>query len=161
MQSMHEPATDALLLRDRFLKSYRGPFGPFTADEGSDAGYASASSPDGESTTAVVFEICADPIPEFASKKQFIESKRKRLGPMGKLKEFVTPAGFDESYGGILNYHLLGKTGGFFFYTGRKGDVVIFIQAYHTAGKETISDADRDGLIQAVFDTLARLSHWK
>lgn len=79
----------------------------------------------------------------------YIDAKRKRLGPMGRLVPFEHQSGFDESYGGILNYNLTGKEGGFFFYTARKGSLLIFIQAYSTT-RGQIPESERDDLIDTV-----------
>lgn len=135
---------------DAFIRSYSGMFGTFVKDEGSDGVSASASSPDGDSTNIVRIEIPENITEEYENRKAFIMSKRKRLGPMGKLVEFSHGGSAEESYGGILNFKLLEKSGGFFFYTARKGNVLIFVQAYSTTGKGQIPDAERDRIIDMV-----------
>lgn len=146
--------SDASEILDRFLASYDGRLGRFERadDSGPEAAYASC--PDGDSTSMVRIEVCRDILAEFENRKAFIMSKRKRLGPMGKLEEFPCPCGFDDSYGGILNFKLLGKTGGFFFFAGRKGDVLVFMQVYSTSGGGQIADGDRDGIIRSVYETI-------
>lgn len=130
-----------------FSKEYgNGFFGIFEVDEeGSDC--ASVSSPDGDNTSIVWFGMPEDVEGEYANRKAYVDSKRKRLGPMGKLVEFTCESRFDESYGGILNFHLLGKKGGFFFFTARRGDVLLFIQAYSTNGKGQVPDTERERII--------------
>ena len=120
---------------DAFIGSYSGMFGTFVKDEGFNDISASASSPDGDSMNIVRIEIPENMTEEYENRKAFIMSKKKRLSPMGKLVEFSHDGSAEESYGGILNFKILGKSGGFFFYTARKGNVLIFIQAYSTTGK--------------------------
>lgn len=137
-----------------FADRYSGMFGNFTVDEDADPTHASASSPDGDNNSIVMFDICDDPAEKFSNRRSFIESKRKRLGPMGKLEQFEHRSDSIDSYGGILNFSLLGKKGGFFFYTAYKDDVLVFIQAYSTSGKGQIPDSERDALIDAALELI-------
>lgn len=145
---------DVSEMNRKFIALYKGMFGDFSAEESSDMS-ASASSPDGDNMSVIRFDMAEDPAAEFENKKAFIRSKGKRLGPMGELKVFEHPCGFDGSFGAIMNFDLRGVSGGFFFYTAYKGNVVLFIQAYSTTGKGQISDAERDGIIDTAFKTIS------
>jgi len=141
---------------ERFIRDYYGMFGKFKIDEDSDESYATASSPDGDSTSMVGLEISTNADSDFESKCDFIKTKQKRLGPMGNAESFIYPSGFDEHYGVILNYDIHGKKGGFFYYTGRKGCLTVSIQAYHTQAMEAIPESERNALIDAVFSAIKR-----
>lgn len=145
---------NALDMIDAFVTSYGGMFGRFSKDDGSSSRSASASSPDGDSVSIVRFDIPDDVVSEFDNRKAFIESKRKRLGPMGELRPFECRCDFEGSFGGILNFDLSGKVGGFFFYTAHKNGALLFIQAYSTAGKGQISEPERDGIIESAWRSL-------
>ena len=145
---------DASEIVSRFAEGYDGFFGRFSPEEDSDESSASASSPDGDNNSIVHVEFPEELSEEFENRKSYIMSKRKRLGPMGKLEEFSHTGDSDDSYGGILNFKLLGKSGGFFFYTARKRDALIFIQAYSTSGKRQIPEEERDRLIDSVLSLI-------
>lgn len=132
---------------NRFIEGYSGMFGKFKMKDGSDEQSASAVKPEGRNESVVRYDICDDIDGAFAKRKKFIDSKRRRLVPMGKLAQFDTKSIADDSYGGILNYKLMGRTGGFFFYAARKGNVLVFVQAYSTEGEKQISDEERDSII--------------
>ncbi len=145
---------DTHVMISRFVDGYTGMFGKFETDEDPSDISASASSPDGDNVSTIRFDVCDDVSSEFANRKAFIDSKRRRLGPMGKLQSFDHPSGFEESYGGILNFKLLGKSGGFFFYTAHRNDILLFIQAYSTSGRGQIPDEERDAIIDAAFRSM-------
>jgi hypothetical protein len=145
---------NALGMVDAFISSYEGMFGRFSKDDGVSSRSASASSPDGDNVSIVRFDIPDDIVSEFDNRKAFIESKRKRLGPMGKLQPFDCRCDFEDSFGGILNFKLLGKVGGFFFYTAHKKGVLLFIQAYSTTSKGQIPDAERNNIIESACKTI-------
>ncbi|WP_400203585.1 hypothetical protein [Candidatus Methanomassiliicoccus intestinalis] len=149
---------NAIDMVEEFITNYEGLFGGFIKDDESSENSASAISHDGDNVNVVQFEISGDVNSEFNNRKAFIESKRKRLGPMGKLQTFEYPCDFTESFGGILNFKLLGKSGGFFFYTAYKNKVLLFIQAYSTNGKGQISDEERNRLIDAACKTIKHFS---
>lgn len=138
-----------------FISSYKGMFGDFAIDDDPSNDCASASSPDGDDNRSMVwFKITDDIDSEFDNRKAFIDAKRKRLGPMGKLKMFHCPSDYEDSYGGILNFKLMGKIGGFFFYTAKKNNVLVFIQAYSTTGKGQISEEEYTKIITTVCDQI-------
>lgn len=137
-----------------FVEGYSGIFGRFELGESSDECCARAIRKEGDNESVVAFEEPEDPNGSFAKRKKYIEGKRLRLRPMGKLEEFVVPGDWDESYGGILNFDLMGKVGGFFFVACRKGTVVVFIQAYSTETGRQILEADRNELIVCAFSSL-------
>lgn len=139
---------------EEFITEYEGLFGEFIKDDESSENSASAISHDGDNLNVVHFEISDDVVSEFNNRKTFIESKRKRLGPMGKLQTFEFSCDFTESFGSMLNFKLLGKSGGFFFYTAYKNKVLLFIQAYSTNGKGQISDEERNKLIDIACKTI-------
>jgi len=145
---------NALDMIDAFISSYEGMFGRFSKDDETAPMSASASSPDGDNVSVVRFDIPDDVVSEFENRKAFIESKRGRLGPMGKLQPFDCRCDFEDSFGGILNFNLLGKVGGFFFFTAHKNGVLLFIQAYSTAGKGQVPDPERDEIIEAAYRTM-------
>lgn len=131
-----------------FVERYEGTFGRFEEDDGI------AISPDGDNESMVSYEICDDIVSAYAEKKNFIEEKKKKLTPMGKLKEFQCPQPFDEYCACILNFHLMGKKGGFIYFTARKDNILVFSRAYHTTSKEMIPDDGRDAFIQTIFDCM-------
>lgn len=143
---------DASEIAERFVSRYNGLFGTFSMSEGSGTDSATAVSPDGDRESSVRFEIPDDIKAAFDKRKKFVDSKRRKLIPMGKLVPFETLASADECYGGILNYHLMGRTGGFFFYVARRGGVLITIQAYCTSKEVNIPDDERDRLISIACD---------
>ena len=145
---------DALKIISCFTDEYEGFFGRFSPEEDSNESSASASSPDGDNTSTICVEFPENLLDEFENRRSYIISKRKRLEPMGKLDEFSHPGDSDDSYGGILNFDLNGKSGGFFFYTARKKDALIFINAYSTSGKGQISDMERDHLIDSILSMI-------
>lgn len=145
---------DARDMATRFLSTYDGDLGSFSLSEDSDESSASVSCPDGDNISTIRFEISSNADDDFANRKSFIQSKKKRLGPMGKLEEFDCHCGFDESFGGILNFKLLGKVGGFFFFAGRKDATVVFMQIYSTNAGKQIPEDERDGIIGTVFRSI-------
>lgn len=60
--------TDAKGIMERFIRDYYGMFGKFKIDEDSDESYATASSPDGDSTSMVGLEISTNADSDFESK---------------------------------------------------------------------------------------------
>jgi hypothetical protein len=58
----------------------------------------------------------------------------------------------------MLNFDLMGKSGGFFFYTAYKDNVLLFIQAYSTTGQGHISEEERTRIIKAAHKATRRLS---
>ena len=133
----------------QFIQQYDGLFGKFSEDDGV------AVSPDGENESTVSFEVCDDIGKAYAEKVDFIESKRRKLAPMGKLTDFEIPYGFDRCLGCILNYDLMGKKGGFIYFVGCKENVLAFARAYHTSARETIPDDARDELVKTIYECVS------
>jgi len=133
---------------DEFIARYDGMFGRFEEDDGM------AISPDGDNESMVTYEVCEDIVDSYTKKVDFIENKRKKVMPMGKMVDFDCPYGFDDYYACILNYNLMGKTGGFLYFTGRKGNVLAFAKAYRTSDQEQITDEGRDEFIRTIYDCI-------
>lgn len=140
------------ILRNAFLESYEGMFGNFVKEQSSETSFT-VFSPDGDNRSIVMIEISENAQEDYENRKAFIESKQERLKPMGELKEFERSDLFAHSYGAMLNFDLRGTEGGFFFFTGYKDDVLLFIQAYSTTGRGTISEKERNNIIETAFKT--------
>lgn len=145
---------DAAKAIDAFTRRYDGMFGRFKVDADPEPGFATASSPDRDNTSIVQFSFPEDLVTEFENHRTFIESKRIRLEPMGVLEKFEYSGGFTESLGGILNFDLMGKKGGFLYYTAHVGGMLLFIQAYHTAGGGQIPYEEAEQIVNAVREAL-------
>ncbi|NLI73397.1 MAG: hypothetical protein GX369_01300 [Euryarchaeota archaeon] len=147
-------SSNALKMVDSFTSTYVGIFGAFTKDGESSITSASALAPDGDSMSIVRFEIVDNAISDFINRKAFIESKQKRLDSMGKMQPFDYTYYYDESFGRVLNFDLLGKTGGFLFYTAYREEVLVFIQAYSTTGKGQISELECKNIVEAAYNAI-------
>jgi len=133
---------------DTFISTYAGMFGTFVKDAESSSTAASALAPDGANMSVVRFEVVDDVISEFAKRKALIESKQRRLGPMGEMRPLDRQSDCEDSFGRLLNFDLLGQAGGFLFYAAYKDRALMFIQAYSTTGRGQISDSECENIIE-------------
>jgi len=118
---------DAKEILDKILNSYEGSFGKFNPDEDNDEDEATALMPIKNRHTEgsrITITITDDPESDYTNRVAFIDEKTKP-GFMGKPSDVSLRFGFDKEHGRINNYSVMGMKGGYTFFVGYIGNVLV------------------------------------
>ncbi len=147
---------DLRVAMQRFCDGYRGLFGEFELDGGSD-GNLSISTHEVNSrhvsASVVMFSIGDDADSEFGARSEFVRSKGNPT-PMGRPVPIEDSYGFDGWIGYLNNFDMMGSKGGFIYCAGLKGDVVVSVQAFSVDAQ--IAEGDLKAFFDCIQASLSR-----
>ena len=125
------------------IDTYDGAYGKFDEDADNDESFATALHPiknnrhtEGSRITVTIEEDISG---EYANRVDFVKEKTKP-SMMGKPVDLATRYGFDEEYGRLNNFSIMGMKGGYLFFTAHIGNILfcaeLHVQKRHMTGED-------------------------
>lgn len=144
---------DARSAAEKFCNDYDGAFGKFNLGDDCDKGFATAIhelKSRYTSASVVMFSVEDDISGAYSEKVEFVKEKSKPT-VMGKPTLISRKFGFDEEYGTITNFSMMGRKGGFVYYTAYTGKSLMCAQLFSLKGN--ISDDDLSSVMKAMIES--------
>ncbi|MFA6710606.1 MAG: hypothetical protein WCR24_05865 [Candidatus Methanomethylophilaceae archaeon] len=144
---------DARSAAEKFCNAYDGAFGKFNLGDDCDRGFATAThelKSRYTSASIVMFSVEDDISGVYSEKVEFVKEKSKPT-VMGKPTLISKKFGFDEEYGTITNFSMMGQKGGFVYYAAHTGKSLMCAQLFSLQGN--ISDDDLSSVMRVIIES--------